>query len=169
MSKIDGEVIVKTDTDEEFVFDEVVVTTPLGWLKKNHESCFSPPLPPRIISAINSLGYGCLEKVFFSSRLMTAQLLSLTTIRSTSISLKPSGTHPQPTTLLQMSPALFNSFIQITTPQTRLTGTRNSSRSQRYPLLVHIQPFSSTSTARNLATSPNTCHLPPLHTNGISP
>ncbi|KAL8982291.1 MAG: hypothetical protein Q9205_003153 [Flavoplaca limonia] len=45
------------------VFDDLVVTTPLGWLKRN-ENVFSPPLTPRISVAIRSLGYGNLDRVF---------------------------------------------------------------------------------------------------------
>ncbi|KAL2871202.1 flavin monoamine oxidase family protein [Aspergillus lucknowensis] len=44
-------------------FDDVVVTAPLGWLKRNSH-VFSPPLPPAISTAIQSLGYGNLDKVF---------------------------------------------------------------------------------------------------------
>ncbi|KAK6076171.1 flavin containing amine oxidoreductase [Seiridium cupressi] len=44
-------------------FDDVVVTTPLGWLKRN-QNVFSPPLSPAISSAIEALGYGNLEKIF---------------------------------------------------------------------------------------------------------
>ena len=44
-------------------FDGVIVTAPLGWLKRNTHG-FGPPLPPRISTAIRSLGYGTLEKVF---------------------------------------------------------------------------------------------------------
>ncbi|KAI1110484.1 hypothetical protein F5Y14DRAFT_465651 [Nemania sp. NC0429] len=44
-------------------FDNVIVTAPLGWLKRN-ESVFSPPLTPKISTAIRSLGYGNLDKVF---------------------------------------------------------------------------------------------------------
>lgn len=44
-------------------FDEVVMTTPLGWLQK-HSDCFLPPLPPRIESAISSLKLSQLEKIF---------------------------------------------------------------------------------------------------------
>ncbi len=40
------------------------MTTPLGWLKKHHESVFSPALPPRLTSAINNLSLSQLEKVF---------------------------------------------------------------------------------------------------------
>lgn len=46
--------------------DEVVVTSPLGWLKQNLEA-FKPPLPARMAKAINSIQYGCLEKVSHST------------------------------------------------------------------------------------------------------
>ena len=45
-----------------FEFDQVVVTMPLGWLKKNPRA-FVPPLPDRLSRAIGNIGYGCLEKV----------------------------------------------------------------------------------------------------------
>ncbi|KAI4179960.1 MAG: hypothetical protein LQ348_005282 [Seirophora lacunosa] len=45
------------------VFDDIVVAAPLGWLKRN-EDVFSPPLAPRISTAIRSLGYGNLDRVF---------------------------------------------------------------------------------------------------------
>ncbi|KAI1194970.1 flavin-containing amine oxidase [Nemania serpens] len=44
-------------------FDNVIVTAPLGWLKRNMH-VFSPPLPHGISNAIRDLGYGNLEKVF---------------------------------------------------------------------------------------------------------
>ncbi|EFY85276.1 flavin containing amine oxidase, putative [Metarhizium acridum CQMa 102] len=46
-------------------FDEVVITCPLGWLKR-HKSAFTPSLPPRLEQAIDSIGYSALEKVFVS-------------------------------------------------------------------------------------------------------
>ncbi|KAK0744892.1 putative flavin-containing amine oxidase [Apiosordaria backusii] len=45
------------------IFDDIIVTAPLGWLKRN-ESAFSPPPPPELSTAIRSLGYGNLDKVF---------------------------------------------------------------------------------------------------------
>ncbi|MBE3048483.1 FAD-dependent oxidoreductase [Candidatus Bathyarchaeota archaeon] len=57
-----GKVRVQTRKEEVFEFDHVVLTAPLGWLKNNLDA-FEPPLPPRMTSAIASLGYGCLEKV----------------------------------------------------------------------------------------------------------
>jgi len=43
-------------------FDEVIVTVPLGYLKK-HKTLCNPPLPERMDQAIDALGYGCLDKV----------------------------------------------------------------------------------------------------------
>lgn len=47
-------------------FDEIVVTCPLGWLKRNASSTFTPTLPPRLTEAIDNIGYGALEKVYVS-------------------------------------------------------------------------------------------------------
>lgn len=59
----DPQVIVETANGVEESFDEVVVTTPLGWLKRNQE-VFEPKLPERIAQGIDSLGYGNLDKVW---------------------------------------------------------------------------------------------------------
>lgn len=58
----DGKVVVTTEKGQALQFDEIVVTAPLGWLKQNQEA-FAPALPPRFLSAIDAIGYGCLEKV----------------------------------------------------------------------------------------------------------
>ncbi|QUC23043.1 uncharacterized protein UV8b_07284 [Ustilaginoidea virens] len=60
-----GKVEVELDSQERLAFDEIVVTTPLGWLQRNPDA-FNPPLPPRLTKAIRSIGYGCLEKVYVS-------------------------------------------------------------------------------------------------------
>ena len=57
---------VATSTGDSYSFDEVVCTTPLGWLKKNAVTAFDPPLPDRLLQAVDSVGYGCLEKVYIS-------------------------------------------------------------------------------------------------------
>jgi monoamine oxidase len=44
-------------------FDEVVLTTPLGWLQKNKTTTFEPSLPGELSNAIDAISYGCLEKV----------------------------------------------------------------------------------------------------------
>lgn len=61
----DGKVMVESSDGQTHVFDEVVVTAPLGWLKRNI-CAFNPPLPDRLSRAIGSIGYGCLEKVYIS-------------------------------------------------------------------------------------------------------
>lgn len=55
-------VTVFTDDGHEHHYNEVVMTTPLGWLKLNKQA-FVPPLPPRFAQAVDAIGYGCLEKV----------------------------------------------------------------------------------------------------------
>ncbi|MCJ1392979.1 hypothetical protein MMC18_005851 [Xylographa bjoerkii] len=55
-------VVVKTSDGQEQEFDEVVVTTPLGWLK--HNTDFLDPLTPRLSQAIDSVSFGRLEKVY---------------------------------------------------------------------------------------------------------
>ncbi|KAJ4501308.1 hypothetical protein C8R41DRAFT_892491 [Lentinula lateritia] len=54
-------VCVTTNDGSVWQFDEVVMTTPLGWLKK-YLDCFSPSLPPRLKSAISNLKLSQLEK-----------------------------------------------------------------------------------------------------------
>ncbi|KAJ8611118.1 hypothetical protein MRB53_038113 [Persea americana] len=43
-------------------FDEVIVTSPLGWLQRN-TALFSPELPNEMVESIMAIGYGCLDKV----------------------------------------------------------------------------------------------------------
>ncbi|KAH6664652.1 hypothetical protein B0J14DRAFT_607419 [Halenospora varia] len=56
-----GRVCVNTSEGTNEFFDNVVITTPLGWLKKNKDAI--RPLAPRISEAIDSISYGRLEKV----------------------------------------------------------------------------------------------------------
>jgi hypothetical protein len=60
------DVIVEIDSGERLTFDEVVTTTPLGWLKRN-SAAFTPALPSRLKEAIDSIGYGHLDKVSLAS------------------------------------------------------------------------------------------------------
>ncbi|KAL8917873.1 MAG: hypothetical protein Q9208_007695 [Pyrenodesmia sp. 3 TL-2023] len=46
-------------------YDEVVMTAPLGWLK-NRTAVFLPSLPDRLLTAIENLSYGQLEKVYLT-------------------------------------------------------------------------------------------------------
>jgi len=56
------ELIVEPADGKSESFDEVVVTAPLGWLKRNKDA-FEPRLPKSVQSAIDALGYGNLDKV----------------------------------------------------------------------------------------------------------
>ncbi|KAI9784649.1 MAG: hypothetical protein M1839_001871 [Geoglossum umbratile] len=58
-----GQVVVTIEGGETQSFDEVVMTAPLGWLKRN-KNAFTPPLSPRLTKAIDSISYGHLEKVY---------------------------------------------------------------------------------------------------------
>ena len=60
-----GKVRLDCSDGQTFDFDEVVVTAPLGWLKQNLDA-FNPPLPDRLTQGIQSIGYGCLEKVYIT-------------------------------------------------------------------------------------------------------
>lgn len=61
--ELGGPVYIEADDGFRGSFDNVIVTAPLGCLKRN-EHAFWPPLPPTISCAIRSLGYGNLDKVF---------------------------------------------------------------------------------------------------------
>lgn len=54
-------ICVTTCNGQKQYFDDVVVTTPLGWLQQHKESIHR--LHPRIASAIDSISFGRLEKV----------------------------------------------------------------------------------------------------------
>ncbi|PSR98970.1 flavin-containing amine oxidoreductase [Coniella lustricola] len=56
---------VTLTTGAQLSFDDLVVTCPLGWLQKN-PTAFDPPLPAPLTRSINTIGYGCLEKVYIA-------------------------------------------------------------------------------------------------------
>lgn len=60
----DNNITLTTSCGEQISFDDVVVTCPLGWLKRNHVKSFTPPLPPRLAAAISNITYGRLEKLY---------------------------------------------------------------------------------------------------------
>jgi hypothetical protein len=64
-SGVEGEdprVTIELEGRESETFDEVVMTAPLGWLKK-HLDAFEPELPQRLQEGIQAIGYGHLDKV----------------------------------------------------------------------------------------------------------
>lgn len=58
-------VTLELEGRENMTFDEVVMTAPLGWLKRNTDA-FVPKLPGRFAEAVSNLGYGHLDKVYIT-------------------------------------------------------------------------------------------------------
>ncbi|XP_040291467.1 peroxisomal N(1)-acetyl-spermine/spermidine oxidase-like [Bufo bufo] len=54
---------VQCEDGDSFVADHVIVTVPLGFLKKRSVDFFSPPLPPSKMQAIRNLGFGTVNKI----------------------------------------------------------------------------------------------------------
>lgn len=61
----DRAVSITTNRERHDEFDEVVVTSPLGWLQHN-PAVFEPKLPQDLTDAINNIGYGQLDKVYIA-------------------------------------------------------------------------------------------------------
>ena len=64
-----NEILVSVKNENEkknivYSCDYVIVTIPLGYLKKNHVKIFAPKLPVEKASAIDRLGFGCANKIF---------------------------------------------------------------------------------------------------------
>jgi hypothetical protein len=92
--KTEGEKVeVQVEGGDKFEFDEVVMTAPLGWLKRN-KGVFVDGLTEELDTAIDAIGYGALDKVSFLSALPHPYTLTRR-YRSTSPSPPPSGKPPQ--------------------------------------------------------------------------
>ncbi|ERF73895.1 hypothetical protein EPUS_05907 [Endocarpon pusillum Z07020] len=59
-------VTLQTRSGTQHTYDEVVLTAPLGWLKRHKYDAFPPdsPLPSRLLQAIDNISYSRLEKVY---------------------------------------------------------------------------------------------------------
>ncbi|XP_070696756.1 peroxisomal N(1)-acetyl-spermine/spermidine oxidase-like [Pempheris klunzingeri] len=57
-------VTVECDDGERITADHVIVTVPLGYLKKHHSTLFCPPLPAHKLHSIHKLGFGTCNKIF---------------------------------------------------------------------------------------------------------
>ena len=60
-----GTVRISTENGEQQIFDAIVTTTPLGYLKRNLHA-FRPPLPAHLQASIAHISYGRLEKVYLT-------------------------------------------------------------------------------------------------------
>ncbi|KAF2262849.1 FAD/NAD(P)-binding domain-containing protein [Lojkania enalia] len=114
---------VEIDGNGKLTFDEVVMTAPLGWLKRNRDA-FTPELPPRLKSAIDAIGYGHLDKVYITFPTAFWNELRPSTIainNSTSIS------HPQAST----------NVTATTAPHHQPLPTKTMAKSEHYPGFTH--------------------------------
>lgn len=84
---------VKVEGGEEYQFDEVVMTAPLGWLKRNKD-VFVDGLTKELDTAIDAIGYGTLDKVGLFPFPISSSIIDRSN-RSTSPSQQPSGNLPQ--------------------------------------------------------------------------
>uniref|UniRef100_UPI0037E9A11D peroxisomal N(1)-acetyl-spermine/spermidine oxidase-like n=1 Tax=Semicossyphus pulcher TaxID=241346 RepID=UPI0037E9A11D len=57
-------VTVECDDGERIAADHVIVTVPLGYLKKHHSTLFSPPLPAHKLRSVHKLGFGTCNKIY---------------------------------------------------------------------------------------------------------
>ncbi|KAI9562668.1 hypothetical protein GHT06_010122 [Daphnia sinensis] len=61
---LDHPVKITTDHGVNWRAKHVICTLPLGVLKRSHDKIFHPPLPPLKVKAIETIGFGKVEKVF---------------------------------------------------------------------------------------------------------
>lgn len=174
---------VETRDGSSFEFDEVVVTIPLGCLKKNM-NVFDPPAPERFALAVQALGYGNLDKLyvtfpeaFWDTEPTTDQSTTSTNTSPSSASEpSPTGTtfsststtYPAVTTFLQessQSPHTQETISLSSLPPphahpTLLFYTSSTTTTHLSSLLPPQTPY--------LSTHPPSCPLTPFITTHIS-
>ncbi|KAI8485057.1 hypothetical protein Bbelb_371630 [Branchiostoma belcheri] len=57
---------VECEDGEVLTADHVIVTVPLGFLKKNCQTLFQPPLPEEKLASIERMGFGVVNKIFLT-------------------------------------------------------------------------------------------------------
>ncbi|KAM4607696.1 peroxisomal N(1)-acetyl-spermine/spermidine oxidase-like [Polymixia lowei] len=57
-------VTVECENGEKIAADHVILTVPLGYLKKHHSTLFCPPLPLHKLHSIQRMGFGTSNKIF---------------------------------------------------------------------------------------------------------
>ncbi|OJD33282.1 amine oxidase [Diplodia corticola] len=121
-----GAVRVHLAAGQSMLFDEVVMTTPLGWLKRNKDTAFVPPLPERLSDAIDSIGYGCLDKFYISFP---------TAFWEETLSPSPSTTSPAPvpTSARQAVPNTTATTAPVHQPDQTAAADDNSGNRHHYP------------------------------------
>lgn len=120
-------VVVSTEKGEHLSFDEVLMTTPLGWLRRNKD-IFQPALPERLLAGIDGVSVGHLEKVELHSPPYIVP--EINNHRSTSHSPPHSGSTRQPPNPIPISPQ-SSSQKQTTLSQATQTGSPLPTPSQQ--------------------------------------
>lgn len=59
-----GKVKVRCQGNNEYICDHVIVTCPLGYLKRHYQDLFTPALPPLKVKALAEMGFGKVNKIF---------------------------------------------------------------------------------------------------------
>ncbi len=72
---------VKTSTGETFTAPKVVVTVPLGYVKKHHATLFTPGLPKSKLKGLDGLKMGVLDKVSVPSSPAELMRVNLSLLR----------------------------------------------------------------------------------------
>ncbi|KAG9557353.1 FAD/NAD(P)-binding domain-containing protein, partial [Aureobasidium melanogenum] len=152
--KEEDKVKVEVEGGDKYEFDEVVMTAPLGWLKRN-KSVFVDGLTTELDKAIDAIGYGSLDKIYIT--FPTAFWEDTTSTKG-----EPNGTAHLPTT-------------STSTPNTTATTTplhqNSSTTTSNYPGFTHwLAPTYASSTnpnqwdqqAMNLAAFPGNLAHPTL-------
>lgn len=153
---------VRTADGAEYAFDEIVVTTPLGWLKRN-QNAFLPPLNSRLAEAIDHISYGMLDKIYITFPSAFWDTSSSPEARKHH-SHQPNGIDPQGKT---------PNVTATTTPlhQPRSHAGADNSISQHYPgfthwlapaYAYHTNPRQWDQQGMNLAALPASCAHPTL-------
>ncbi|KAJ5493053.1 hypothetical protein N7539_001799 [Penicillium diatomitis] len=111
-------ITVTTVSGDLYYFDELVVTCPLGWLKQN-TAAFSPALPSLLLSAIQNITYGRLEKVFltFPRAFWHDDSTNQTASSSSEASQSTATTATTTGTSTSTSPAMNPIFTQFLEPE----------------------------------------------------
>jgi hypothetical protein len=152
---------------ESMTFDEVVMTAPLGWLKRN-TNAFTPALPERFTQAIKNLGYGHLDKVYItfptafwntSTSITTAATASLTSHDFT----KPNTTATtapihQATSDSPVNPAHYPGFTHWNHP-TYAPSTNSSAWNQEAVNLAALPGQTAHSTLLFYTHGPTSLHI----------
>ncbi|XP_034057697.1 peroxisomal N(1)-acetyl-spermine/spermidine oxidase-like [Gymnodraco acuticeps] len=62
--KEENSLMIECDDEKKIAADHVIVTVPLGYLKKHHSTLFSPPLPLHKLHSVERLGFGTNNKIY---------------------------------------------------------------------------------------------------------